>query len=154
LNVFRSVQRHSSRHNEVIFHAEARCSSREVLQRVFQLWQELQVWLAQRIPTHYPLILRQFLAIFESEFSVMDRAAICIWGNWLGLFACSCNNAKQQDTAHVALKLMKVNLAAHEVGITHSMNIKNQLIYCGCSRWISSASCEKCDFNSVSGRFS
>jgi len=101
LNVFRSVQRHSSRHNEVIFHAEARWLSRgKVLQRVFQLWQELPVRLAQRIPTHYPIILRQFLAIFESEFSVMDRAAICTWGNWLGLFACSCKNAKNSRIRH------------------------------------------------------
>jgi len=50
-NVFRSVQRHDSRHNEVIFDAEERWLSRgNVLERVFQLWQELRVFLAQRIP--------------------------------------------------------------------------------------------------------
>jgi len=35
-NVFRSVKRHDSRHNEVIFHAEASWLSRgKVLERVF-----------------------------------------------------------------------------------------------------------------------
>jgi len=43
------VQRHDSRHNEFIFHAEARWVSRgKVLERVFQLWQELRVFLAQQ----------------------------------------------------------------------------------------------------------
>jgi len=52
-DVFRSVQRHDSRHSEVIFHTEARWLSREkVLQRVLQLWQELRVFLARQ---EYPI---------------------------------------------------------------------------------------------------
>jgi len=49
-NVFRSVQRHDSRHNEVIFHAEVRWLSRGkvLLERVLQLWQELLVLLARQ----------------------------------------------------------------------------------------------------------
>jgi len=48
-NVFRSVQQHGSRCNEVIYHAEARCLSREkVLERVFNLRQKLRTFLAQR----------------------------------------------------------------------------------------------------------
>jgi len=30
----------------------------------------------------------------------MDRVAFCIWGNWLGLFACSYNNAENGRTRH------------------------------------------------------
>jgi len=49
---------------------------------------------------------------------------------------------------------MNVNLPAYEVCTTPSMNKKsNHLIYCGCFRWISSASCEKCCFNLVSRGF-
>jgi len=45
---------------------------------------------------------------------------------------------------------MKVNLNAREVCTTPSMNKKrNHFIYCDCSCWISSASCEKCGFNPV-----
>jgi len=51
-NVFRSVQRHDSRHNGVIFHTEARWLSRGK-ERVFQLWQELRVFLARK-NTQYP----------------------------------------------------------------------------------------------------
>ena len=47
------MQRHDSRHNEVIFHAEARWLSKgKVLERVFQLWQELRLFLAQE---EYPI---------------------------------------------------------------------------------------------------
>jgi len=53
LNVFKSVQTHDSRHYEVILHPEARWLSRgKVLERVFQLWQELRVFLAQQ---RYPI---------------------------------------------------------------------------------------------------
>jgi len=46
-NVFRSVKQHGSRRNEVMYHAEARCLSREkVLERVFQLRQKLRAFLA------------------------------------------------------------------------------------------------------------
>jgi len=52
---------------------------------------------------------------------------------------------------NVTLKLMEVNLPAQEVCTIPSMNKKrNNRIYCDCSRWISSASCEKCDFCLVS----
>jgi len=48
-NVYRSVQQHGSRRNEVIYHAEARCLSREkVLERVFQLRQKLRAFIAQK----------------------------------------------------------------------------------------------------------
>jgi len=48
-NVFESVQRHDSRHNDVVFRAEARWLSRgKLLERVFQLWQKLRVFLAQQ----------------------------------------------------------------------------------------------------------
>jgi len=61
---------------------------------------------------------------------------------------------KRQDTAHVTLKLMKVNFLAREVSTTPSMNKKRyHLIYCDCSRWISSASCKKFGFNPVSNAF-
>jgi len=47
----------------------------------------------------YPLIFKAIFDFFESEFlSVMDRAAICIRGNWLGIFACICNNAENGRT--------------------------------------------------------
>jgi len=52
---------------------------------------------------------------------------------------------------NVTLKLMEVNLPAQEVCTIPSMNKKrNNRIYCDCSHWISSASCEKCDFCLVS----
>jgi len=73
------VQGHDNRHNEVIFHAEARWLSRgKMLERVLQLWQDLRVFLAQQ---GYPIstnFSRQFLALLESEFSLMDHAAIFI----------------------------------------------------------------------------
>ena len=51
-------------------------------------------------------------------------------------------------------KLIKVNLPPHEVCTIASINKKrNHLICCDCSRWISSASCEKCDFNPISRVF-
>ena len=84
-----------------------------------------------------------------------DKLASCLGRHLTSLRPC---------TAHVTIKLMKVNLPAHEVCTTPSMNEKrnhfkrNQyeqenLIYCDCSRWISSASCEKCGFNPVSRVF-
>jgi len=52
-------------------------------------------------------------------------------------------------------KLMKVNLPVHEVCTTPSINKKrNHRIYCDCSRWISSASCEKSGLTLFQGRFS
>ena len=62
---------------------------------------------------------------------------------------------KRQDTTHVTLKLMKVNLPAHEVCTTPSMNKKrNHLIYCDCSRWISSAIVKNVVWTVFQGRFS
>ena len=56
--------------------------------------------------------------------------------------------------AHVTIKLMEVNLPAYEVSTTPNMNKKrNHLIYCDCSCWIASVSCEKCGFNPVSRVF-
>jgi len=64
----------------LIFHAEARCLSRgKVLGRVFQLWQELRVLLAQH---GYPISTDlAILTLFGSEFSVMDRAAVYVRRN-------------------------------------------------------------------------
>jgi len=43
------VQRHGNRRNEIIYHAEARCLSREkVIERVFQLRQKLRAFLARK----------------------------------------------------------------------------------------------------------
>ena len=48
-NVFWSVQRHGSRRNKIIYHAEAWCLSRvKVLERVFQLRQKLRIFLDQK----------------------------------------------------------------------------------------------------------
>jgi len=47
-SVFRILQRHESRHSEIIYHAEARWVTRgNVSEQVFQLRQELRVFLAQ-----------------------------------------------------------------------------------------------------------
>jgi len=52
-SVFRSVQRHDRRPDEVIFQVEARWLSRgKVLEPVFQLWQKLRVFLAQDSHIH------------------------------------------------------------------------------------------------------
>ena len=50
---FQKCAKHDSRHNEVILHAEACWLSRgKVSEHVFQLWQELRVFLAQQ---EYPI---------------------------------------------------------------------------------------------------
>ena len=71
-NVFWSVQRHGSRRNAFIYHAEAWCLSRvKVLERVFQLRQKLRAFLAQK---GHPLSINfqgNFWALFESEFFAM-----------------------------------------------------------------------------------
>jgi len=71
------MQRHDSRRSEVIFHAEA-CwlSRRKVLERFFSTVARVACFpCSTKIPNmHY--ISRQFLALFESEFCVTDRAAI------------------------------------------------------------------------------
>ena len=71
-NVFWRVQRHGSRRNEIIYHAEAQFLSREkVLERVFQLRQKLRAFLAQK---GHPLSINfqgNIWALFESEFFAM-----------------------------------------------------------------------------------
>ena len=95
------MQRHDSRYNEVIFHAEARWLSRgKVLERVFQTVTRVAVFLCSTRIHNIHKFSKLFLALFQSEFSVMDRAAIYMWGNWLGPFACSCNSAENGRPLH------------------------------------------------------
>ena len=225
------MQRHDSRHNEVIFHAEARWLSRgKVLERVFQLWQELRVFLAQEeyqistnfqgnfwlylnlnsvswivqpftyeeielgfphvaattqktaghgtrgrnevgqggwnslVPSHYGgaqwlrrrrKVPTMSQVLFFSVEHVLPKDPSFEYGS-TKLASCPARHltSLRPCTAHETIKLMKVNLPAHEVRTTPSMNKKrNHLIYCDCSRWISSASCEKCGLNPVSRAF-
>jgi len=60
---------------------------------------------------------------------------------------------KWQDTAHVALKITKVNLPAHAVCTTPSMEKKKSSHLLWLFPLNSSASFEKCGFNPVSRTF-
>ena len=144
------------RHSEVIFHAEAHWLSREkVLERVFQPWQELRVYLAQQ---GYPIPINfQILALFESQFSVMNHTVIYIWGNWLWSF--SHVAATTQKTAGHGTRNTKINesksifLLSWSLYNTQCEPKKKSPLNCDCSRWISSASFEKCGLNPVSKAF-
>jgi len=64
------------------------------------------------------------LALFESEFlSRIVQPFTYDFRIWLQ------QHRKRQDTAHVTLKLTKVNLPAHEVCTTPSMNKKKKSSY-------------------------
>jgi len=81
-DVFRSVQRHVSRHNEVAYFEALWLSRRKVSERVLQLRQELWDFLAQkrhRMCTNFEGNI--FLTLLGLEFSAMVRAALCRWGN-------------------------------------------------------------------------
>ena len=130
------MQRHGNRHNEVIFHAEAhRLSRGKVLERVFQLWQELRVYLAQQ---GYP-ISTSFQGKFWLYLNLNSRSWIvqpftCEEID-LGFSYVAATRRKRQDTTNVKLKLMKVDFPAHEVCTIPSMDKKrNHLICCDCSR--------------------
>jgi len=78
-NIFRSVQRHVSRHNEVVYFEALWLSRRKVSERVFQLRQELRDFLAQQghaMCTNFEGNI--FLTLLGFEFSAMDRAALYI----------------------------------------------------------------------------
>jgi len=95
------VQRHDSRHNKVIFHAAARRLSRgKVLERVFQLWQKLQVFFAQQgytISTNFRGNFWLYLNLISLSWIVQPFTSREID---FGLFACSWNNAENGKTRH------------------------------------------------------
>ena len=129
------MQRHDSRHNEIIFHAEARwLSMGKVLERVFQLWQELRVFLAQLgypIPTNFQGNFWLYLNLNSLSWIVQPFTYEEID---LRFSYVAATRRKRLDTTHVTLKLMKVDFP-HEVCTTSNMNKKrNHLIYCDCSR--------------------
>jgi len=78
-NIFRSVQRRVSRHNEVVYFEALWLSRRKVSERVLQLRQELRDSLAQQghaVCTNFEGNI--FLTLLGFEFSAMDRAALYI----------------------------------------------------------------------------
>ena len=76
-----------------------------------------------------------------------ERLQFRIWGRQTCFLPWAPSNLVTPLRGTCNNKLMKVNLSIHEVCTTPSINKKrNHLIYCDCSRWISSVSCEKCDF--------
>jgi len=119
------VQRHDSRHNEVIFHAEARWLSRgKVLERGLQLARVAGFPCSTRIPNIHSFS-RQFLALFESEFCSWIVQFFYIMRKLTWAFRMYLQqHRKRQVMTHVTLKLMKVSLPAHEVCTTISMNKK------------------------------
>jgi len=69
------------------------------------------------------------LALFESEFSATDHTALYRWRNWVGLYACSNNNAENGKTRQVTLNSVKADLPAHEVCTTPSVNKKENISF-------------------------
>jgi len=122
---------------------------------VLQLWQELRVFLAQQ---GYPISTN-----FQGNFWLYLNVNSLSWIVQPFTFekidlGFSHVAATTQKTAGHATRNIKINesqsscsikFVQHPVWITKG----NHLIYCDCSRWISSVSCEKCGFNTVSRVF-
>ena len=97
--VFRSMHRHGSRRNEVIYHAEARWLSRgNVSDRVFQLRQELRFFLAQ---TRTPNVTN-----FQGKFWLYLNLSSLLWiaqpftDNEFGLNYTHVATTKQKTAGH------------------------------------------------------
>jgi len=152
-NLFKRVQRHESRHNKIIFHAEARWLSRgNVLECVFQLWQELRDFLTQQgysISTNFQGNVWLYLNLNSLSWIVQPFAYEEIDMGFAHLAATT------QKTAQITQKLKKVNLPAHEVCTTPTINkTRNNLIYCDCSAGIHPPAVKNVIITLFLGRFS